>query len=74
MEENKENVRDWLSELGLIVEVIEKTFISNSCKIIVEIEEDKFRKFQTNFREIDKNRNEIIVHIDDVEFTFVMKK
>jgi hypothetical protein len=74
MEENKENVRDWLSELGLIVEVIEKTFISNSCKIIVEIEEDKFRKFQTNFREIDKNRNEIIVQIDDVEFTFVMKK
>jgi len=74
MEENKENVRDWLSELGLIVEVIEKTFVSNSCKIIVEIEEDKFRKFQTNFREIDKNRNEIIVQIDDVEFTFVMKK
>jgi len=74
MDENKENVRDWLNDLGLIVESIEKTFISENCKIVVELEEDKFRKFQRNFREIDRTRNEIVVVIDNIEFTFFLKK
>jgi hypothetical protein len=74
MDENKENVRDWLNQLGLIVETIEKTFIDNNCKVVIELEEEKFRKFQKNFRDIDRNRNEIIVVIDNVEFTFFLKK
>ncbi len=74
MGEDKENVRDWLNDLGLIVETIEKTFISDSCKIVIELEEEKFRKFQKNFREIDRTRNEIVVVIDNIEFTFFLKK
>lgn len=74
MDENKESFRDWLKDLGLIVETIEKTFISENCKIVVELEEDKFRDFQKNFRQIDKTRNEIVVMIDNVEFTFFLKK
>jgi|LakMenE01Jun11ns_1017448.scaffolds.fasta_scaffold9938274_3 hypothetical protein len=74
MDENKENVRDWLNQLGLIVETIEKTFIDNNCKVVIELEEEKFRKFQKNFRDIDRNRDEIIVVIDNVEFTFFLKK
>lgn len=74
MDENKENVRDWLNQLGLVVETIEKTFINDSCKIVVELEEEKFRKFQKNFREVDSKRDEIVVYIDNVQFTFFLKK
>lgn len=74
MDEDKKNIRDWLSDLGLIVESIENTFISESCKIVVELQEEKFRNFQKNFREIDRTRNEIVVVIDNIEFTFFLKK
>ena len=74
MEENKENSRDWLTQLAELTESIEKTFISGYSKIIVELPEDKFRKLQKNFREIDKNNNEIVISISDIDFTFVLKK
>ena len=74
MDENKENFRDWLSDLGKIVESIENTFISENVKLVIELPEDKFRKFQKNFREIDNKRDEIVVYIDNVEFTFFLKK
>jgi hypothetical protein len=74
MDENKENVRDWLNQLGLIVETIEKTFINNNCKVVIELEEEKFRKFQKNFRDVDRTRDEIVVVIDNFEFTFFLKK
>jgi hypothetical protein len=74
MEENKENFRDWLTQLAELTESIENTFISGHSKIIVELPEEKFRKLQTNFREIDKGNNEIVISISDVDFTFVLKK
>ena len=74
MEENKENSRDWLTQLAELTESIENTFISGHSKIIVELPEKKFRKLQTNFREIDKGNNEIVISISDVDFTFVLKK
>ena len=74
MEENKENSRDWLTQLAELTESIDNTFISGHCKIIVELTEKKFRKLQTNFREIDKFNNEIVISISDVDFTFVLKK
>jgi hypothetical protein len=74
MDENKENSRDWLTQLAELTESIESTFISGHSKIIVELPEEKFRKLQTNFREIDKGNNEIVISISDVDFTFVLKK
>jgi hypothetical protein len=74
MEENKENSRDWLTQLAELTESIENTFISGHSKIIVELPEEKFRNLQTNFREIDKGNNEIVISISDVDFTFVLKK
>ena len=74
MEENKENSRDWLTQLAELTESIENTFISGHSKIIVELPEEKFRKLQKNFREIDKGNNEIVISISDVDFTFVLKK
>lgn len=74
MEENKENSRDWLTQLAELTELIEKTFISGHCRIIVELPEEKFRNLQNNFREIDKGNNEIVISISDVDFTFVLKK
>jgi hypothetical protein len=74
MEENKENSRDWLTQLAELTESIEKTFISGHSKIIVELPEDKFRKLQKNFRDVDRGNNEIVISISDIDFTFVLKK
>ena len=74
MEENKENSRDCLTQLAELTESIDNTFISGYCKVIVELPEEKFRKLQSNFRQIDKFNNEIVVSISDVDFTFVLKK
>ena len=74
MEENKENSRDWLTQLAELTEAIENTFISGYSKIIVELPEDKFRKLQKNFRDVDRGNNEIVISISDIDFTFVLKK
>lgn len=74
MEENKENARDWLTQLAELTESIDNTFISGHCKVIVELPEEKFRKLQSNFREIDRGNNEIVVSISDIDFTFVLKR
>jgi hypothetical protein len=74
MESNQESPRDWLTQLAEIADVIDSTFINEQCKIVVELDEDKFRKLQTNFREIDNNRDEIVISISNTDFTFVLKK
>ena len=74
MEETTENSGEWLTQLAELTESIDNTFISGHCKIIVELPEEKFRKLQTNFREIDKFNNEIVISISDIDFTFVLKK
>lgn len=74
MEKNKENSGDWLTQLAELTESIENTFISGHCKIIVELPVEKFRKLQTNFRDIDKGNDEIVISISDIDFTFVLKK
>lgn len=74
METDKENTGNWLEDLGKITDVIEGTFISENCKIVVELPEEKFKKLQKNFREIDKMSDEIIIEVSDVVFTFVLKK
>ena len=74
MEENKENSRDWLTQLAELTESIDNTFISGYCKIIVELPEEKFRNLQKNFRNVDRANNEIVISISDIDFTFVLKK
>jgi hypothetical protein len=74
MEENKENSRDWLTQLAELTESIDNTFISGYCKIIVELPEEKFRNLQKNFRDVDRANNEIVISISDIDFTFVLKK
>jgi len=74
MEKNQENTGNWLEDLAKITDIVEQTFISDSCKIVVELDENKFRKLQKNFREIDNVKNEIVIEISDVIFTFVLKK
>lgn len=74
MDANKEDFRNWLNDLGKIVETIDSTFISEETKLVIELSEEKFRKFQKNFREVDSKREEIVVYIDNVQFTFFLKK
>lgn len=74
MEQNQENPRDWLTQLAEISDIIDNTFISEHTKVVVELPEEKFKKLQQNFREIDNKSEEIVILISNVEFTFVLKK
>jgi hypothetical protein len=74
MEPNQENSRNWLTELAEIADKIENTFISKYTKIVIELPEEKFKKLQKNFREIDSVNEEMIISISNIDFTFVLKK
>lgn len=74
MEQNQENPRDWLTQLAEISDTIDNTFIAEHTKVVVELPEDKFKKLQTNFREVDNKSEEIVISISNVDFTFVLKK
>jgi hypothetical protein len=73
MDANQKDVQTWLEELAKITDVVEQTFISKNCRIVVELNESEFRQLQKNFREIDNQNNEMIIEISDVIFTFVLK-
>lgn len=74
MEQNQENPRDWLTQLAEISDIIDNTFIAEHTKIVVELPDDKFKKLQKNFREVDNKSEEIVISISNVDFTFVLKK
>jgi len=73
MDANQKDVQTWLEELAKITDIVEQTFISKNCRIVVELNESEFRQLQKNFREIDNQNNEMIIEISDVIFTFVLK-
>jgi hypothetical protein len=73
MDANQKDVQTWLEDLAKITDIVEQTFISKNCRIVVELNESEFRQLQKNFREIDNQNNEMIIEISDVIFTFVLK-
>jgi len=73
MDANQKDVQTWLEDLAKITDIVEQTFISKNCRIVVELNEFEFRQLQKNFREIDNQNNEMIIEISDVIFTFVLK-
>jgi len=75
MAENQEGVRDELSYLAEICEVLDKSiFIKKGFTGLIELEKDDYEEFQTMFREIDKGKEKFVVEISDYSFTFVLKK
>lgn len=74
MEQNQENPRDWLTQLAEISDIIDNTFIAEHTKVVVELPNEKFKKLQKNFREVDNKSEEIVISISNVDFTFVLKK
>lgn len=74
MEEIEKSIGNWLEDLAKITDLIDNSFITENCKIIVELPENKFKKLQKNFRDIDKMNEEIVIEISNVTFTFVLKK
>jgi hypothetical protein len=61
MDANQKDVQTWLEELAKITDVVEQTFISKNCRIVVELNESEFRQLQKNFREIDNQNNEMVI-------------
>jgi hypothetical protein len=75
MAENQEGVRDELSYLAEICEVLDKSnFIKKGFTGLIELEKEDYEEFQTMFREIDQGKKKFVVEISDYSFTFVLKK
>jgi predicted AAA+ superfamily ATPase len=75
MAENQESVRDELSYLAEICEVLDKSeHLKKGFTGLIELELEDYQKFQSLFREIDKGKNKFVVEISDYSFTFVLKK
>jgi hypothetical protein len=73
MAKNIENFRDELSNLALIVETIEKSFIENSeIDMTTKIEENVFKDLCLYLRN-NPNDKKCIISIGNVNFTFLKK-
>jgi predicted AAA+ superfamily ATPase len=75
MAENQESVRDELSYLAEICEILDKTeHLKKGFTGLIELEKEDYEKFQLLFREIDRGKNKFVVEISEYSFTFVLKK
>jgi predicted AAA+ superfamily ATPase len=75
MAEDKKSLRDELTYLAEITEILDKSeVIKNGFTGLIELEEEDYRSIQKLFRDVDKNSKKFVVEISDYSFTFVLKK
>jgi hypothetical protein len=73
MEENKENVGDYLEKLALICDGIQQLFPEGRQALIFELETEDFKKVQKNFRDIDRMFKRFQIDISGIECIFIDK-
>jgi hypothetical protein len=75
MAENTESVRDELTKLAEITNLLdETTTIKKGFTGVIELENEDFLKFLSMFREVDRKSKKFVIQISGYDFTFVLKK
>lgn len=75
MAEDKKSLRDELTYLAEITDILDKSeVIKNGFTGLIELDEDDYRGVQKLFRDVDKTSKKFVVEISDYSFTFVLKK
>jgi hypothetical protein len=75
MAENTESVRDELTKLAEITNLLDETVtIKKGFTGVIELENEDFLKFLSMFREVDRKSKKFVIQISGYDFTFVLKK
>jgi hypothetical protein len=73
MEQIKENTGNELEKIALICDGLQQLYPSGKHAIIFELENNDYKKIQTNFREIDKIYKRFQIDLSGVECVFIDK-
>ena len=71
MAENKENTTDVIQELALVTDAIQTIFPQGKIICVYELNEQDFKKVQTNFRQIDHQHKKFSIDISGLEHVFI---
>lgn len=75
MGENKESFRNELEKLANISELFDNSVLGRGeTKIICELNKDDYQKIISNFGDVYRNLEKIVINISNINFTFVLKK
>jgi len=74
MAENKKNTTDVIQELALVTDAIQTIFPSGKIICVYELNEEDFKKVQTNFRKIDHQYKKFSVDISGLEHVFIQEE
>lgn len=75
MAEDKKSFRDELEKFANISDIIDDSILSKgNVKILVELNPEDYKYVISNFADIYKNLEELVIDISGVNFTFVLKK
>jgi hypothetical protein len=71
MEENYKSVDGVIEKLAIISEAVETLFPEGKSAVVFQLNNEDFKKVQSNFREIDRTHKKFKIDISGVEFIFL---
>ena len=71
MEENYKSVDGVIEKLAIISEAVETLFPEGKSAVVFQLNNEDFKRVQSNFREIDRSHKKFKIDISGVEFIFL---
>jgi len=71
MEEDKKSVDGVLENLALITDAMQTLFPEGKMICVFELNDEDFKKVQTNFRKIDRGHKKFSIDMSGVEHVFI---
>jgi hypothetical protein len=71
MEENYKSVDGVIEKLAIISEAVETLFPEGKSAVVFQLNNEDFKRVQSNFREIDRSHTKFKIDISGVEFIFL---
>lgn len=71
MAENQESTTDIIQELALVTDAMQTMFPNGKIICVYELDDQDFKKVQTNFRQIDHQHHRFSIDISGLEHVFI---
>ena len=71
MAENQESTTDIIQELALVTDAMQTMFPKGKIICVYELNDEDFKKVQTNFRKIDHQHQRFSIDISGLEHVFI---
>lgn len=72
MEENQKSIDGVIEKLAMIADGLETLFSDGKIAVALELKKEDFKKVQGNFREIDRQHNQFMIEMSNVQFMFLL--